>query len=584
MPTSLIDADSMLAIDVGSVTTRAMLFDVVEGRYRFIAAGAAATTAGAPFCDVGEGVRSAIDQLQNITGRIFLDKDEHLIIPSQPNGMGVDTCAATVSVGKPLKVVALGLLEDISAESAKRLATTTYARVEECLSLNDGRRTIARMDAILKTRPDLVIAAGGTDGGASQSVLSLLDAVNRAAALMPEKQRPEVLYVGNQALVDAVEQKLPSVPRLTTAPNVRPALDVEQLSTAQKRLANVFRTIRSRNLAGIYELDTWTGENLLPTATAFGRVIRFLSKVYDPVKGVLGVDIGSSAVNIAASFSGDLYTGVYPDIGLGENLDGVLAYSHPADILRWMPFEIEEDELRDFIHNKKLYPGSLPVTPEQLWLEQALARQLLSIAVRKLSPSFPRYAVRSSPSLLPWFEPIIATGSVLTYAPTRGQSLLMLLDGLQPVGVSTLVLDQNNILPALGAAASINSLLPIQVLESSTLLNLGTVISVTGSIQLGAPAVKVRVTFGDGSESVVDVKSGSLEVIPLPMGQNANLQLHPLNRADVGLGGAGRGGSVRVTGGALGVIIDARGRPLRLPKDPNRRRDLHKKWIWSLGG
>jgi hypothetical protein len=584
MTTSLIDADSLLAIDVGSVSTRAMLFDVVEGRYRFIAMGIAATTAGSPFCDVGEGVRSAIDQLQNITGRTFLDKNEHLIIPSQPNGMGVDTCAATVSVGQPLKVVAVGLLEDISMESAKRLATTTYARVEECLSLNDSRRTIARMDAILKVRPDLIIVAGGTDGGASQSVLSLLDAVNKAASMMPEKQRPEVLYVGNQSIIDSVEERLTNVSRLSTAPNVRPALDVEKLSTAQNRLANVYRTIRSRKLAGIHELDTWTGENLLPTAAAFGRVIRFLSNVYDPAKGVLGVDIGSSAVNIAASFSGDLYTGVYPDIGIGENIDGLLAISHPADILRWMPFEIEEDELRDYIYNKKLYPNSLPVSPEELLLEQALARQLLSIAVRRLSPSFPKHPTRPSPNLLPWFEPIVAAGSVLTNAPTRGQTLLMMLDGLQPTGVSTLVLDQNNIIPALGAAASINNILPIQVLESSTLLNLGTVISLSGSIQFGAPALKAKVMYSDGSESVLDIKYGSLEVIQLPMGQNANLQLHPLNRADIGLGGPGRGGSVRVTGGALGVIIDARGRPLRLPKDPNRRRDLHKKWLWSLGG
>jgi hypothetical protein len=584
MPTSLIDADSLLAIDVGSVSTRAMLFDVVEGRYRFIAVGTAHTTAGAPFCDVGEGVRSAIDQLQNITGRTFLDKDEHLIIPSQDDGTGVDTCSATVSVGQPLKVVAVGLLEDISMESAKRLATTTYAKVEECLSLNDSRRTIARMDAILKVRPDLIIVAGGTDGGASQSILSILDAVNKATSLIPEKQRPEVLYAGNQDIIDSVEDRLKNVPRLSTAPNVRPALDVEQLSTAQKKLANVYRSIRSRNLAGIHELDAWTDNNLLPTATAFGRVIRFLSKVYDPIKGVLGVDIGSSAVNIAASFSGDLYTGVYPDIGIGENLDGILAVSHPADILRWMPFEIEEDELKDYIYNKKLYPNSLPVTPEQLLLEQALARQLLSIAVRRLNPSFPRNATRTSPNSLPWFEPIVAAGRVLTGAPTRGQTLLMMLDGLQPTGVSTLVLDQNNIIPALGAAASINSILPIQVLESATLLNLGTVISLSGSMPFGAPALKVRVTFGDGSESTVDVKYGSLDVIPLPLGQNANLQLHPLNRADIGLGGAGRGGSVRVTGGVLGVIIDARGRPLRLPKDPNRRRDLHKKWLWSLGG
>jgi hypothetical protein len=41
---------------------------------------------------------------------------------------------------------------------------------------------------------------------------------------------------------------------------------------------------------------------------------------------------------------------------------------------------------------------------------------------------------------------------------------------------------------------------------------------------------------------------------------------------------------VRVVGGALGVVIDARGRPLRIPEDIGRRRDLFKKWLWTLGG
>ena len=45
-----------------------------------------------------------------------------------------------------------------------------------------------------------------------------------------------------------------------------------------------------------------------------------------------------------------------------------------------------------------------------------------------------------------------------------------------------------------------------------------------------------------------------------------------------------RGGSLKVTGGALGVVIDARGRPLRLPSDPGRRGELYRKWLWMLGG
>ena len=106
MSTSLIDADSLLVIDVGSITTRAMLFDVVDGKYRFLATGSAVTTAAAPFHDISEGVRNALEHLQKITGRFLMGPDERVIIPCQEDGSGVDTFAVTMSAGAPLKVVA----------------------------------------------------------------------------------------------------------------------------------------------------------------------------------------------------------------------------------------------------------------------------------------------------------------------------------------------------------------------------------------------------------------------------------------------------------------------------------------------
>src|SRR5512137_3040580 len=149
MQTSLIDAGSVLAIDIGTVSTRAILFDVVEGRYRFLGQGIVPTTAAAPAYDVSRGVKDAMDQLHDVTGRELFNAAGQLVIPSQPNGLGVDACVATVSVGAPLNIVAIGLLEDVSAESAKNLASTTYAKVVETMSLNDRRGTVHRLDTIL---------------------------------------------------------------------------------------------------------------------------------------------------------------------------------------------------------------------------------------------------------------------------------------------------------------------------------------------------------------------------------------------------------------------------------------------------
>ena len=96
--------------------------------------------------------------------------------------------------------MAVGLLEDVSLESARRLAATTYAEVVETLSLNDRRKQDARLDLILRTRPDLVIAAGGTENGADQSIKRLLETVGLACNLLPQEMRPQVLYAGNKSV------------------------------------------------------------------------------------------------------------------------------------------------------------------------------------------------------------------------------------------------------------------------------------------------------------------------------------------------------------------------------------------------
>lgn len=583
MATSLLAADSLLAVDVGEIATRALLFDVVDGRYRFLAAGSAAATLGAPYFDIGEGVRLALDDLQEITGRILLGADERLIMPSLADGSGVDTFAATLSAGPPLKIVAVGLLEDLSVESACRLAATTYSRVVKTFSLNDRMKPEARVDTILQLRPDVIIIAGGTDNGASRAVMQLAEVVGLACKLFPEGQSPEVLYAGNQALVELIEAAFHS-PTLHLIPNVRPSIESEQISPAQPQMAEIFRRVRSRQIAGVRELDTWAGEHLYPAGAAFGRVIQFLSEFYDPAKGVLGVEVGESATTIAASFAGQLSLGVYPELGQGAGITGLLEYTPAAEIARWLPVEVSEDDLRDYVYNKSLHPASLPITGEDLAIEQALAREAIRLALRRVGKGFAEEVNRSAPGLLPWFEPIIASGNALTRLPTAGQRLLTLLDALQPTGVTTLVLDQNNLTASLGAAASFNPVLTVQVLESSNYLNLGAVIAPVANVRPGTPILRVRLKDDSGEETTLDVKQGALEVMRLPPGQSAQLQLQPFHRAEVGMGGAGRGGKVRVVGGALGVVIDARGRPLALPADPSRRRELMKKWLWSLGG
>jgi hypothetical protein len=207
------------------------------------------------------------------------------------------------------------------------------------------------------------------------------------------------------------------------------------------------------------------------------------------------------------------------------------------------------------------------------------------VALNSAAKDFPRSVRRPAAGLMPLFEPILAGGSVITRAPTLGQSLLILLDGLQPLGTTTLILDQNNLLPALGAAASRNSILPIQVLESGAFLGLATVVAPYVNARPGTVVLEARLVHENGSETRLEVKQGALEIIPLAAGEAGRLYLQPQHHADVGFGpGRTRSGGIAVSGTALGVVIDARGRPLPLPSDPARRQEIIKKWLWTVGG
>ena len=585
MPASLVQNESILAIDVGATLTRAVLFDVVEGQYRFVASGQAPSTAEAPFQDIGLGIREAVSHLQNITGAALLDsQDNNLIAPSQPDGSGVDAVVATVSVGPAVKTVVVGLLPDVSLQSARRLAETTYSRVVDTLDLSDRRKPDRQMDSIVRSRPDLILLTGGTDGGASRSMQKMLETIGLACYLMPEEKRPMVLYAGNQKLAEDVKDLLGShAGKLHIGHNVRPALETEDLVPATYDLATLIMKLRERQIKGVDELNLWTGGTLLPTAYAHGRMIGFLSRMYQSGRGLLGVNVGASATSVAAGFNGELSMGVYPQFGLGENLAGILQHTTLEDILRWLQLDISSNTLREYLFQKSIYPSAIPATRDEQAIAQAIARQALYLSVRLARKNFPAGVRSANVDLMPPLDLIIGGGGAISDGASLGQSLLLMLDAIQPVGILPLLLDQNNLLPLLGAAASRNHYLPVQVIESGAFIGLGTVVSVVASAGYGDQILRAKLAYADGTEARAEVKFGGLEVLPLPKGQTARLSLQPLRRADIGLG-PGKSGAIQVTGGALGVVIDARGRPLQLPNDPVRRRELMKRWSYAVGG
>ncbi|MBI5291940.1 MAG: glutamate mutase L [Chloroflexi bacterium] len=573
--------DSILAADVGSVTTRAVMLDIVGGEFRFVGLGESRSTVEAPFASLSEGLRHAIENLSAATGRNFMDDHEQLIMPAKNDGTGVGAFAATASAGQPLRVALAGLMPNVSLASAERVATTSYVKVVEVIGLGDRRREDQQLDSLLNTKPEVVILAGGTERGSSSAVLRLAETVALAAALLPEGERPVVLFVGNTAIRDKVSALFNGVCDVVNANNVRPDLDAEDTGPAARQLARLYEQLRLAQISGYGELTQWHGGSLIPSANAFGSLIRFFSQT-DSAKGALGIDLGSAATVVAAAAGDDLRLTVRSDIGVGHSAANVVHGVPIERMMRWLPEGFSEDEVRDYCYNKSFNPAAIPHERRELMIEHALARQCLQGAVNAARQNWPPRAKTIRPGLLPAFQTLVATGAVLSRAPKPGQAALMLLDGLQPTGWTTILLDQHGLASALGAAAAVNPIAAVQVIKTAV-ATLATTVSLVGDARPGQTVARVKMApIGGGDTVEIKVAYGSLQMLRIPPDREAKVSIQPFNGFDAGFG-SGVSQTVTIPASLAGLIVDARGRPLALPKAPPKRLAAVTRWLNDVG-
>ncbi len=572
--------ESILVADCGSATTKVALLDIVSGHYRFVARGQAPSTAEPPWSDITLGLMHAITEMETVTGRQILSESGALLIPSEGEAKGVDMFVATTSAAPPLRTVLVGLMDDLSLTSARRVALSTYATIADVLSLADTRTEEEQIRQLAELAPDAFLITGGTDGGARDRIIHLTEVVSMAVSFMEHKPNPPtVVYAGNSELRPIIADILGKTP-LRAVANVRPTVDSEQLDAATAELAALYEGSKQMQLAGAEELSNLADGALIPTAKAFGWTVQYLGEMFGHEGNIIGVDVGSASTTLSAVIHGRPQLTTRSDLGIGYNLPRLLEQTSPRQALRWLPYEMTPGELHNFVANKALFPRTVPMTAEELQLELALAREL----IRAMLPAaFPARFDGTGAGLLPPLEMILGSGAVLANVPRPGQAALVLLDALQPVGLCTLALDPQGMAPALGAIAKTLPVATVQVIEAGAFRELGCVVSPIGRAQPGDVVLNLKMVYENGSELEVEVEFGSLEVLPLPPGQRAELQLRPQRRFDVGAG-PGRGYRRKVFGGAVGLMVDARGRPLRLPAASEERQAKMQQWLWDMGG
>src|SRR5690348_5020392 len=80
----------------------------------------------------------------------------------------VEEALPASSAGGGLRVAAVGLVADLTAAAARQAALNAGARVEVVLA---GSLEDEQLDELQAARPEIVLFAGGTDGGQAELVL-----------------------------------------------------------------------------------------------------------------------------------------------------------------------------------------------------------------------------------------------------------------------------------------------------------------------------------------------------------------------------------------------------------------------------
>ena len=590
---------SILATDCGSTTTKAILIEQQpNGIYRLVSRGEAPTTVEAPFDDVTVGVRNAISEIEELTGRKILSADKPMT-PATDDKTGVDVYLSTSSAGGGLQMTVTGVVKNMSAESAQRAALGAGAIVIDVICVNDDRKVYQRVERLRQLRPDMILMSGGTDGGTLSHVIEM------AEMLVSADPKPRlgiglnlpVIYAGNKAAYKEVEALLEDRVEIRQVDNVRPTIDTENLLPAREAIHELFLEHVMQQAPGYGKLKTWTSDDIMSTPNAVGKIMETIAR--ERGINVLGVDIGGATTDVFSVFSGIFNRSVSANLGMSYSICNVLTEAKVENIRRWIPFNVSEADLRNQLRNKMIRPTTIPQRYEDLLIEQAVSREALRLAFqhhkslarglmgaqqsRSVGDIFNQSSGGQTLVNMLSLHMIIGAGGVLSHAPRRAQSALMMMDAYQPEGITTLTVDSIFMMPQLGVLSMVHPEAATQVLERDCLVYLGSCIAPIGVAKEGEPCVTVSMQ----GQNVV-VPFGKIVVVPLGFSDGeenepatAEVTITPAKNFDVGEG-KGKAVNATVLGGKVGVIIDARGRPLALPDNDWARFSKLNEWFRAM--
>ena len=408
-----------------------------------------------------------------------------------------------VALGRALRIALVHGREETSRRAVAHLALAAGAEIVTRIRATDPRSFVDSAQALRDARPDVVIIQGGTKE--QDALAELLEALRLGCGA----QRPAPRVFG------LIDTRVAHDLRIRASP-----FEFERFGEASE-LVEALRRLRRGGDDEVVLRDALIEDAARALATTNATT-------------ALAIDVTERSTSLVlARPDGRVEAAHLVPLGLGMGADHVVVRASLDNVRRWLPWAIDAPALLERVFNRTRRTEAPATSERAVLLEMALAREAIAHALRDAADAgLDVAAMRSAPSML-------ITGQVASL-PKAGQSLLVLIDGLEPTGVSTVFRE-----PDEGRAERV-----------------AMVVSV--SARKGA---KVKIVRASG-RSTARVVPGSFGLVP--MGEDV----------DVAVSGAGVRGHGR--SGELGVLIDARGRPLSLPERDAERIPAVTQWHAAL--
>jgi len=408
----------------------------------------------------------------------------------------------TVTLGRSLRVALLHGRDEASRRAVAQLALASGTEIVARVRATDPRSFVEAAQALRDAKPDVVIIQGGAKDQAA--LAELLEALRLGCAA--QRPAPRIFALVDDGVAQAI----------------RPRADPFQFETFATGIEMV-EALRDLRRAG--NESTELRDALIEDAA---RALAATNRT-----AALAIDVTERSTSLVlVRADGRLEAAHLVPLGLGMGADHVVVRASLDNVRRWLPWPIDAPALLERVFSRPRRPGDLPTT-EAVLLEMALAREAIAHALRDVAEAGHDVpAMRSAPAIL-------VTGRVASL-PKPGQSLLVLVDGLEPTAVTTVFREPDD-----GGAERIGMVVPVTTRKSA----------------------KIRLVRASG-RSTVRVEPRSFGLVQIG------------DDVDVAVNGAGIRGQGR--SGELGVLIDARGRPLSLPERDGERIPAVARWHAAL--